>query len=394
MEGAMTTPGDRIAGLRKLAGLKQVQLAQRARYSLSMVRAVEQNREPASPGFVAAVAGVLGVEPEYLTGTPYYELIEKDGPLEGLGELRSLLAEGPYVRAVEPPSLAELETEMAAVDLAYRNDKGRSALARIPVLLRQLYGALHAVRDGERGRVFSLLCAAYVTTERLCRRFGFTNLAPTVLDRLEWAAAEADDPLYAAQAKIKRARILMYHNANDVGLQLVEQGLDMIEGGTDRADAVRGYGHLCGAIVAARGIRPDAAADHIEHARTLAATMRGESDLYGTLFGPANVGIHACAVALESGDPDRAAREGSVLALPTAIAPPRAGHHWQDVARAWVLVGQPDKALRALYKARAAAPQQTRLHPSVRETVYGIASAQRRQSDSLLGFAHWLGATL
>ncbi|WP_280472896.1 helix-turn-helix domain-containing protein [Nocardia cyriacigeorgica] len=66
----MTTTGDRIAGLRKLAGLKQVQLAQRARYSLSMVRAVEQNREPASPGFVAAVAGVLGVEPEYFEVPP------------------------------------------------------------------------------------------------------------------------------------------------------------------------------------------------------------------------------------------------------------------------------------------------------------------------------------
>ncbi|WP_280451215.1 helix-turn-helix domain-containing protein [Nocardia cyriacigeorgica] len=201
----MTTTGDRIAGLRKLAGLKQVQLAQRARYSLSMVRAVEQNREPASPGFVAAVAGVLGVEPEYLTGTPYYELIEKDGPLEGLGELRSLLAEGPYVRAVEPPSLAELETEMAAVDLAYRNDKGRSALARIPVLLRQLYGALHAARDGERGRVFSLLCAAYVTTERLCRRFGFTNLAPTVLDRLEWAAEVPPEWWTGGQAAVAAA---------------------------------------------------------------------------------------------------------------------------------------------------------------------------------------------
>ncbi|MBF6435504.1 helix-turn-helix domain-containing protein [Nocardia cyriacigeorgica] len=390
----MTTTGDRIAGLRKLAGLKQVQLAQRARYSVSMVRAVEQNREPASPGFVAAVAGVLGVEPEYLTGTPYYELIEEDGPLEGLAELRSVLAEGPYVRPIEPAPLPELAAEMAAIDLAYRNDKGRWALARIPVLLRQLYGALHAAPDGERGPVLSLLCAAHVTTERLCRRFGFTNLAPSVLDRLEWAAAQADDPLYAAQAKIKRARILMYHNANDVGMPLVEQALDMIEGDTQAANAVRGYGHLCGAIVAARGIRPDVAADHLRHAQVLAPRMRGESDLYGTLFGPANVGIHSCAVALESGDPDRAARQGSALELPAGIAPPRAGHHWQDVARAWVLVGQPDKALRALYTARAAAPQQTRLHPSVRETVYAIASAQRRRSDNLLGFAHWLGASL
>lgn len=390
----MTTIGDRIASLRKLAGLKQIQLAQRAKYSLSMMRAVEQNREPASPGFVAAVASVLGVEPEHLTGAPFYELIEEDGPLEGVAELRSVLAEGPYVRGFAPPSLAELAAEMAAIDLAYRNDKGRIALARVPVLLRQLYGALHVATDNDRGKVFSLLCAAHVTTERLCRRFGFTALAATVLDRLEWAAAGADDPLYAAQAKIKRARILMYHNANDVGLALVEEGLDIIEGDTEAANAVRGYGHLCGAIVAARGIRPDSAAEHIEAARALAPKMPHESDLYGTLFGPGNVGIHACAVALESGDPDRAAREGSALVLPVEIAPPRAGHHWQDVARAWVLVGQSDKALRALGAARAVAPQQTRLHPSVRETLYAVASAERRRTDSLSNFASWVGVSL
>ncbi|WP_280246355.1 helix-turn-helix domain-containing protein [Nocardia abscessus] len=390
----MTTTGDRIASLRKLAGLRQMQLAQRAKYSLSMVRAVEQNREPASPGFIAAVASALGVEPEHLTGAPYYDLLEEDGPLEGIAELRAVFAEGPYVRAVEPAPLVELAAEMADIDLAYRNDKGRIALARIPVLIRQLYGALHAAGESDRGKVLSILCAAHVTAERLCRRFGFTNLAPSVLDRLEWAAAGADDPLYAAQAKIKRARILMYHNANDVGLQLVEQGIDMIEGNTEGANAVRGYGHLCGAIVAARGIRPDIATVHLEAARALSTKMPRESDMYGTLFGPGNVGIHASAVALESGDPDRAAREGSALILPQEIAPPRAGHHWQDVARAWVLVGHADKALRALGAARAVAPQQTRLHPSVRETLYAVAAAERRRTDSLSNFASWAGVTV
>jgi len=122
--------------------------------------------------------------------------------------------------------------------------------------------------------------------------------------------------------------------------------------------------------------------------------MPGESDLYGTLFGPANVGIHSVAVALEAGDPDRAAREGSSLVLPEEIAPPRAGHHWQDVSRAWLMIGKPDQALAALNRARWVAPQQTRLHPSVRETVYGIAAAQRRQTNSLTGFASWLGVRL
>ncbi len=391
----VTTTGERIAAERKLAGLKQVQLAQRTNYSLSMVRAVEQGREPASPAFIAAAAKALHVEPEYLTQTPFYDVLEQDGPLEGIAELRSILAEGTYVRPVEPSPVAELATEMQGIDAAYRNDKGRIALQRIPALIRQLYGALHAAQtDSERGRVFTLLSAAYVTTERLCRRFGFTALAPVVLDRLEWAAEGSDDSLYVAQARVKRARVLMYHNANDVGMRLVEDGLDLIEGDTERANAVRGYAHLCGAIVAARGFAADTAAEHIESARQLAHGFDRESDLYGTLFGPANVGIHSVAVALESGNPDKAAREGSALALPEEIAPPRAGHHWQDVARAWLLIGQPDKALHSLNLARRIAPQQTRLHPSVRETLHGIASAQRRQSETLVSFASWAGVAL
>ncbi|MFI1235070.1 multiprotein-bridging factor 1 family protein [Nocardia salmonicida] len=387
--------GARTAQARKLRGWTQPRLARESGLSESLITKVERGVVPASAGFVAAAARALAIEPERLTGAPYYDVIEDDGPLDGVTDLRAVIAEGKYVRAVEPGSLDDLTAEMAAIDLAYRNDKGRVALARIPLLIRQLYGALRETNtDSDRGRVYSLLCAAHVTAERLCRRFGFTHLAPSVLDRLEDAAAHADDPLYAAQAKIKRARVLMYYDANDVGLQLVEQGIDMIDGDGEAANAVRGYGHLCGAIVAARGIRPDTASDHIAAARRLAPLMPRESDLYGTLFGPGNVGIHASAVALESGDPDRAAREGSALVLPREIAPPRAGHHWQDVARAWMLVGQTDQALKALGAARAAAPQQTRLHPSVRETLHAIAAAERRRTDSLANFASWVGVRL
>lgn len=391
----MTSIGNRIATERKLAGLKQIQLAQKAAYSVHMVRAVEQGRDPASPAFIAAVARALHIEPEQLIGTPYYEILEQDGPLEGLAELRAIFAEGTYVKAIEPPTLDELRAEMTGIDTAYRNDKGRVALARLPILIRQLYGALHAARsDEERGRVFSVLSAAHVTAERLCRRFGFMTLTTPALDRLEWSASKADDPLYVAQAKIKRARVLMYHDAMDIGLELVEQGLDLIEGTDEPATAVRGYGHLCGAIVAARSRRPDVAREHINEARTLALRMNGESDSYGTLFGPANVGIHSVAVELEAGDPSKAAREGSVLSLPESIAPPRAGHHWQDTARAWLLAGQPDKSLKALHLARKVAPQQTRLHPSVRETLYGIAASERRRTDSLSSFAGWVGVNL
>ncbi|MEV4129626.1 helix-turn-helix transcriptional regulator [Nocardia sp. NPDC049707] len=391
----MTHVGHRIAVERKLAGLKQIQLAQKANYSLSLLRAVEQGREPASPAFTAAVARALQVEPEQLTGAPYYDTIEEDGPLEGLTDLRALLAEGPYAQGVEPPTFAELSAEMSAIDRDCRNDKSRAALARLPILMRQIYGALHAASaDAEGGATYDLLCAAHAAAERLCRRFGYMGLAVSALDRLEWFATQADDPLYAALGKVKRGRILMYHNANDAALTLIGQALDTISGDDTATTEIRGFGHLCGSIIAARGFRADIARDHITEARNLARRINGESDLYGTMFGSANVEIHSCAVELEAGDPGRAAHEGMALVLPADIALPRAGHHWQDVARAWLLIGQPDKALKSLNFARRAAPQQTRLHPSVRETLHGIAAAERRRTDSLSSFAGWVGVAL
>ncbi|ATL68716.1 helix-turn-helix domain-containing protein [Nocardia terpenica] len=391
----MTTVGERIAAERKLAGLKQIQLAQKASYSVSMVRAVEQGREPAAPGFIAAVARALRIEPELLTGVPYYETLEADGPLEGLAELGSILAEGADVRQVEPPALTELARDLSAINLDCRNDRGRAALLRLPVLIRQLYGAIDAAGDdAERGRVFSLLAHAYMQAEGLTHRFGFIALTMLALDRLEWAASYADNSLYVAQAKLERKKALLYYGSNEVGLRLVEQALDMVSGDNVAATEVRGFAHLSGAILAARDRRLDVARDHIAEARKLALLVNGESDLFGTNFGSANVEIHACAVELEAGDPGKAAREGSALVLPKDIAPPRAGHHWQDTARAWLLAGQPDKALHSLTLARRVAPQQTRLHPSVRETLHGIASAQRRQNDSLVSFASWARVAL
>ncbi|MFI5778841.1 XRE family transcriptional regulator [Nocardia sp. NPDC051570] len=360
-----------------------------------MLKAVEQGREVASPGFIAAVASALGIEPERLQGFPFVETLGEDGPLVGLTDLRTILAEGAYVRAEEPPNRAELASELAAVEAALHGDRTRRALALLPSLIRRLHGALHsATTEQERAQTHEMLCAAYIAAEGACCRLGYSSLTALILDRLDWAASHVDDPGYAVRSLMKRSRLLMSHGATDVALSLVDRGLEMVPGDSDGAKVLRGYGHLRGAIVAARGRHLALARSHIAEARTIARTMTHESDLYTTDFGPGNVEIHSCAVELEAGDPGKAARDGEALQLPPDMAAPRAGHHWQDNARAWLMSGKPDQALVALNKARATAPQQTKLHPSVRETLYGIAAAKRRQTDSLLGFASWLGATL
>jgi transcriptional regulator with XRE-family HTH domain len=381
--------GQAVAAERKIAGLSQRQLADRAAYSLSMVKAVEQGREVASPGFVSAVARALRIMPEQLTGAPY-----DDGkPLsDAINELSILLAQGRYATAEEPPELGQLETELTAAQNLYRSDRTRQTLEVLPGIIRRLHGAVRELSGDRQTRAYSLLTSAYILAEWSTRRTGHLMLTLPALDLADSYAPLGDDRNFGAFAALARARVLTHYGESQVASRLIDDAISAADN-TTSGMVLAGYSHLAGAINEARKLDYSAATDHIQAARKL-ATRTGETDLYMTAFGPLNVEIHAHAVELEAGDPHRAALEGAQLTYGGDAPPTRVAHHWHDNARAWLMSGKPDRALAALNKARAAAPQQTRLHPSVRETVYAIASAQRRRSDNLLGFAHWLGASL
>ncbi|MGH3903523.1 MAG: hypothetical protein ACRDTE_04940 [Pseudonocardiaceae bacterium] len=115
---------------------------------------------------------------------------------------------------------------------------------------------------------------------------------------------------------------------------------------------------------------------------------------YNVRASAANVSIHWVAVPVELSDGTTAVGRAEQVQLPDRIEPTRAGYHWMDVARAWTLHGDRTKALGALKQARHIAPQQTRYHPTVHETVRILAETDRRATDTLAGFARWAGVKL
>src|SRR6266567_2116603 len=76
--------GARIATERKLAGLTQRLLADRAHVSLSLLRKVEQGSKPASPALVSSVARALRVDRVNLTGQPYRTGNRREDAVHGL----------------------------------------------------------------------------------------------------------------------------------------------------------------------------------------------------------------------------------------------------------------------------------------------------------------------
>ncbi|GAA1095898.1 helix-turn-helix domain-containing protein [Nocardiopsis metallicus] len=386
--------GERIAIARKLAGLSQQALAQRANYSLSMVRAVEQGREPASAHFVAATAEALGIQPQDVYGQPFHDLLAQDGGVSsGIAALQALLAEGTYARGTQPAPVDQLIRTLDSIRADRHNDHSHRALNQVPVLLRQLYGALDTTTSQtEREHLFSLLARTWGNASQLTYRLGGLTIAIALLDRMEQAADQAGEPLLAAHALQHRALLLMSHAAYDTGHRCVQRSLDLIGSSAEEGSiALAGSAHLRGAVLAARDRDADRAREHLAEAERLAAVIGCESEQFDTNFGPGNVMIHRVSVELECGDPGQAARTGSRIRLPRDVRATRAGRHWQDVARAWTMDGDHAAALKALNRARQIAPQQTRYHPQVHETMHVIVSEQRRSSASAAHFAHWLG---
>ncbi|MGH3835688.1 MAG: helix-turn-helix domain-containing protein, partial [Pseudonocardiaceae bacterium] len=159
------------------------------------------------------------------------------------------------------------------------------------------------------------------------------------------------------------------------------------------AASVRGAMHLRSAIIAARQHDAVTSDAHLADARDLASRLPVHANLYDTAFCTPNVHIHSVATAVEMQDGTTAVTRDARNPLPPGTMRSRVAHHNIDLGRAWLLHGDHAKALEALNTARRIAPQQTRYHPMVAETVLTLARAERRRSDTLSSFAAWMGIT-
>lgn len=146
------------------------------------------------------------------------------------------------------------------------------------------------------------------------------------------------------------------------------------------------------ALAAARGAGDFGTADaHLAEATRAAGHLADDDDHYRMTVNRTNVAIWAVGLAVELGDGTQAVRRAATMHGFAGVTPNRASHHYIDLARAHLYAGDRTAALDALLSARKLAPQQTRYHPQVRETVRMLARLERRRTDSLAAFTSWLG---
>ncbi|MDH6132607.1 transcriptional regulator with XRE-family HTH domain [Kitasatospora sp. MAA4] len=384
--------GKRIANLRKLRRLTQIQLADQALISHSLLSKVEQGVVPASPSLLGALSRALRVPATDLVGQPYLTELrqdELDVLIQPIRDALDLYDLGP-VPGVQPGTLAELHQKSEELCARMRQTDLKRVASELPAMIAKVTTFCYLHPSDAAWRTLTSL---YRTAYDVATKLGYPDLSVIALDRLEWTAQRASDPVWAGIRQYLRTLAYMRSSLPAVGQRLIETGfahLAQAPTGRER-DVATGQLHLGAAVVAARGKDEAAALLHIDEARRIAALTGPADEVHWLSFSPTNVEVHHVGVLVDLDQPGEAVERAHGVRIPDDWPRSRVAHHYSEVARAELLTGKTDDALASMLKARKVAPQQTRYHPTSRDTISGLLSARRSVPDSLTNLAHWAG---
>lgn len=364
----------------------------KAGYSYSLLHQVESGHKAASPDFTAACARALRVDVAALTGQPYMTELRQDrlaGLIRPIRESLDLydLGADPDVSVREAAQLVEAAATLCRQVRATHLHKVARTL---PLLVAELTTAAHRTPSTE---LWAALGSAYRTAHDVTIKLGFYDLSTIALDRMEWAAQRASDPVLSAVRQYMRG--LVYHREGEhtIGLRLVGAGHRLLLQADESPEtlAVVGQLHLGATVIAAQARKEGVVGTHLAEAKEIAERVGEMGQVHWLSFGPANCAAHELSALTEMGRYGDAVVRAGEIRLPASWPASRRAHVWIDRGRSEMETGRHDAALMSLTKARELAPQQTRYHPGVRATAEGLVRQQRRTPDALGHLSAWLG---
>lgn len=388
--------GARIARYRKQRGLTQQGLSMRANVSKSLLSKVECGQKPASQALIAACARALNITTSDLLGQPYIEELRRDRMDALLNPIRIGMEnwDVPHDWDTSPRPVALIRADIDRALLQRRHADFMDMARALPALIDECVHAVHINHGEERRQAYESMAWAFRCVFTLAWGFGYLDLATVALDRIALAAPLADEPGLVAMHAYLRAQTVLSSGRYATGLWVVDQALRGMEGLDARhpggLQAMAGVLQLRAAVLAGRAKDSDHADARLDEAGRL-ARQTGELADYGVAWGPTNVGVHAVAISLELEEYGQAIERARNVRLPRGWDRSRAGHHWMDLGRANAWDGNPEDALTCLLKARRIAPQQTRYHPTVRDTVLTLKRREQTRSSNLAEYAEWVG---
>ncbi|MGW2082144.1 helix-turn-helix domain-containing protein [Streptomyces sp. NPDC001939] len=403
------TLGDRLRVARRTRQLSAAQLAQRVAISPSYLQKLESGARKASPSLVLALAKSLHFGPEVLTGQPYYGAPEaEDGVHAVIPELRRIMLcyDTPDDPEIAPRPLSVLASEVDQV-AALRRDARYAPMGPLlsPILTELTHIALNG-SNGDRRKAYWHLARAYRAVNSLAHKMGHHDLSNTALERVRWAAQNSGDPLMQFTAGYLVAGAMLRQGAySSARRKLMALRTELERNQPERsfseeALAIDGALLLKLVVLEARQNNEETASSYLRDAENI-ARMAGNRDslAYEMFFGPTNIRIHEVHAMIDMGDNEQALARltewsltsGGEWAPPATTVGERSSHHFIDVASAKLGLADRAGAFEDLKRARKVAPNHTRFHPSVRETVSGLLRMDAYPSNELSAFGSWVG---
>ncbi|WP_030747687.1 helix-turn-helix domain-containing protein [Streptomyces sp. NRRL F-5135] len=390
IQGGADNNGQRLARLRMRRRWTQQRLATETGYSLSAVKAFEQGRRALDrPAVILPFCRALDCHPTEITGGPVIPLqSDHDGQdaVAGVAAVRrALLRHGRPTRPTDQ--------EVAAVDLVElrqrTNEANRQraaarfadASSTLPALLRDLQVATQVTYGDDRRSAFGLLTSAYECAMQYLYKLGHVSDATLATERVVWAAKETEDPLRIVAASWYDAGEFLSIGEHDEAGAIIDDALaelGSINASVPEVVSLKGAFELKASLNFARSTDGKAAERHLERARKAADELGRDRNDFELHFGPTNVAIWSVSLPVEMGKGRLAVERAEKVTLPKDYAPERRSHHFIDVGRAHFYNGQREEALKAFLKAERQAPQATRMHAGVRETVGTMIRTQKR----------------
>ncbi|MFE7571849.1 helix-turn-helix domain-containing protein [Streptomyces sp. NPDC057539] len=367
--------GVKLRRARKLAGLTQEGLSERADVSVDVIRQLEQRRKGSArlPTLHALSKG-LGVELTSLLGDPPGVPSNGEGDPPQMVALRRAIMPPLYAPAPEPSGVETLTVELLRAEIAdawtlYHDAEFGRLMEILPGVIADARQTASAGTSEERAGGQAALGKALQLGGHLSIRMGKTDLALSSLERAIAAADASSDPLLGPMIANSVAWAYQRQNRLDDAIAVALHAADRVKSTRfDDAEGVKVWGGLTmSAATSYARSRDYERADTMMRAAEKEAVRVGkmptsEDSRMVSVFSKSSVRIERVRLAVQFGHPEEALKLAKGMRLSDDTPPSWRTWLLLDVARAHTDVGNAEGAVKALESLRRFAPTWMRHH--------------------------------
>jgi transcriptional regulator with XRE-family HTH domain/tetratricopeptide (TPR) repeat protein len=374
--------GERIQILRERKGLSRPVLAGLVGMSASWLKGIERGTrlpprlpllvklaEALSVGDVAVLAGIdLDLGAASVPVSSFARI-----PHDAVPAIREAVRDPLLVLPDDAPDVAALAGRTAdAWRLWHQSPQHRTDVGRVlPRLVTDARVAARAAEGADRRAANAALADVYALVQHEVVWASETELTWTAADRAMTAAQEADTPIALAGGAWTLAIVQRSGGDTDAAMALAVEAAGLLESrledASDELRAMYGALHLHAATTAARAGHEGDAWRHWDVASDTASRLPGGYFHPWTMFGSANVKLHAVSISADLSQSAEARNQAEQIDPDEIPSRERRGRLGVEIARAYYQRHDYPGALHWLEEAYRTAQDSVRYSPSARQ---------------------------